>query len=170
MRFCTGGCKDAQEGRKNSAEHTNSTLRFWMQCATMNRKLNIKQQVPFIVCRAAEPSGALERVKGKRVQIPHDLVTVIRESASGCFAPATGALLWEGDDGRRSFSQETCPLLVRGCKPQITRNWLYQKALKQQRSFCHAIRRTEGPLLSSLFPVPFVWFKPQFIQQERTRQ
>ena len=25
-----------------------------------------------------------ERVKGKRVQIPHDLVTVIRESASGC--------------------------------------------------------------------------------------
>ncbi len=32
-----------------------------------------------------------ERVKGKRVQIPHDLVTVIRESASGCIAPATGA-------------------------------------------------------------------------------
>ena len=110
-----------------------------------------------------------ERVKGKRVQIPHDLVTVIRESASGCFAPATGALLREGDAGRRSFSQETCLLLVRGCKPQITRNWLYQKALKQQRSFCHAIRRTEGPLFSSLFPVPFVWFKPQFIQQERTR-
>ena len=48
----------------------------------MNRKLNIKQQVPFIVCRAAEPSGALERVKGKRVQIPHDLVTVIREPAA----------------------------------------------------------------------------------------
>ena len=96
-----------------------------------------------------------ERVKGKRVQIPHDLVTVIRESASGCFAPATGALLWEGDDGRRSFSQETCPLLVRGCKPQITRNWLYQKALKQQRSFCHAIRRTKGPLfyLTFLYPL-----------------
>ncbi len=110
-----------------------------------------------------------EKVKGKRVQIPHDLVTVIRESASGCFAPATGALLWEGDAGRRSFSQETCPLLVRGRKPQITRNWLYQKALKQQRSFCHAIRRTERPFFSSLFPVPFVWFKPQFIQQERTR-
>ena len=50
-----------------------------MQCATMSQKLNIKQQVPFIVCRAAESSGALERVKGKRVQIPHDLVTVIRE-------------------------------------------------------------------------------------------
>ena len=96
-----------------------------------------------------------ERVKGKRVQIPHDLVTVIRESASGCFAPSTGALLWEGDDGRRSFSQETCPLLVRGCKPQITRNWLYQKALKQQRSFCHAIRRTKGPLfyLTFLYPL-----------------
>ena len=112
-----------------------------------------------------------ERVKGKRVQIPHDLVTVIRESAARVLlAPATEALLWEGGGGRRSFSQETCLLLVRGCKPQITRNWLYQKALKQQRSFCHAIRRTEGPLFSSLFPVPFVWFKPQFIQQERTRQ
>ena len=96
-----------------------------------------------------------ERVKGKRVQIPHDLVTVIRESASGCFAPATGAVLWEGDAGRRFFSQETCLLLVRGCKPQITRNWLYQKALKQQRSFCHAIRRTKGPLfyLTFLYPL-----------------
>ena len=113
MRFCTGGCKDAQEGRKNSAEHTNSTLRFWMQCATISRKLNIKQQVPFIVCRAAEPSGALERVKGKRVQIPHDLVTVIREPAARVLlAPATEALLWEGGGGRRSFSQETCLLLV----------------------------------------------------------
>ena len=79
----------------------------------MNRKLNIKQQVPFIVCRAAEPSGALERVKGKRVQIPHDLVTVIREPAARVLlAPATEALLWEGGGGRRSFSQETCLLLV----------------------------------------------------------
>ena len=28
------------------------------------------------------PFGAWERVKGKRVQIPHDLVTVIREPAA----------------------------------------------------------------------------------------
>ena len=84
-----------------------------MQCDTINRKLNIKQQVPFIVCRVAEPSGALERVKGKRVQIPHDLVTVIREPAARVLlAPATEALLWEGGGGRRSFSQETCLLLV----------------------------------------------------------
>ena len=41
-----------------------------------------------------------KRVKGKRVQVPHDLVTVIRESASGCFAPATGVLLREGGAGR----------------------------------------------------------------------
>ena len=79
----------------------------------MSQKLNIKQQVPFIVCRTAEPSGALERVKGKRVQIPHDLVTVIREPAARVLlAPATEALLWEGGGGRRSFSQETCLLLV----------------------------------------------------------
>ena len=54
-------------------------------------------------------------------------------------APATGALLREGDAGRRSFSQETCLLLVRGPEPQITRNWLYQKALKKSEVFlsCH---------------------------------
>ena len=85
----------------------------------MSQKLNIKQQVPFIVCRAAEPSGALERVKGKRVQIPHDLVTVIREPAARVLlAPATEALLWEGGGGRRSFSQETCQLSGTGIIPR----------------------------------------------------
>ena len=59
------------------------------------------------------PFGAWKRVKGKRVQIPHDLVTVIREPAARVLlAPATEALLWEGGGGRRSFSQETCLLLV----------------------------------------------------------
>ena len=41
-------------------------------------KLNNKQQVPFIVMLCS----TLERVKEKRVQIPHDLVTVIREPAA----------------------------------------------------------------------------------------
>ena len=36
--------------------------------------------------RCLLPRCAVGRVKGKRVQIPHDLVTVIRESASGCCA------------------------------------------------------------------------------------
>ena len=71
-----------------------------MQCATMNQKLNIKQQVPFIVCRAAEPTGALERVKGKRVQIPHDLVTVIREPAARVHLHRSLSIAWEGG-GRR---------------------------------------------------------------------
>ena len=127
-------------------------------------ELNRKQQVPSAALRGgkgkreagADPARSRHCDKGVRVRV--------------LCAPATGALLREGGAGRRSFSQETCLLLVRGPEPQITRNWLYQKALKQQRSFCHAIRRTEGPLFSSLFPVPFVWFKPQFIQQERTRQ
>ena len=126
-------------------------------------ELNRKQQVPSAALRGgkgkreagADPARSRHCDKGVRVRV--------------LCAPATGALLREGDAGRRSFSQETCLLLVLGPEPQITRNWLYQKALKQQRSFCHAIRRTEGPLFSSLFPVPFVWFKPQFIQQERTR-
>ena len=65
------------------------------------------------------------------MQIPHDLVTVIREPAARVLlAPATEALLWEGGGGRRSFSQETCLLLVREQMLQITRNWLYRKAQK----------------------------------------
>ena len=40
----------------------------------LNSELNRKQQVP-----AAGASFPVGRVKGKRVQIPHDLVTVIRE-------------------------------------------------------------------------------------------
>ncbi len=68
-----------------------------MQCATMNQKLNIQQQVPFIVCRAVR---RLERVKGKRVQIPHDLVTVIREPAARVHLHRSLGLTWEGG-GRR---------------------------------------------------------------------
>ena len=99
-----------------------------MQCATMNRKLNIKQQVPFIVCQAAEPSGALERVKGKRVQIPHDLVTVIREPAARVHLHRSLGF----DPGRRrqalSFQPGNLPAAgYGGVPPQITRNWLYRK-------------------------------------------
>ena len=100
-----------------------------MQCATMNQKLNIKQQVPFIVCRAAEPSGALERVKGKRVQIPHDLVTVIREPAARVHLHRSLGF----DPGRRrqalNFQPGNLPAAgYGGAPPQITRNWLYRKA------------------------------------------
>ena len=73
-----------------------------MQCATMSQKLNIKQQVPFIVCRTAEPSGALERVKGKRVQIPHDLVTVIGSLPPGC--SCTGH--WNACSGKAAVDVE----------------------------------------------------------------
>ena len=107
-----------------------------------------------------------ERVKGKRVQIPHDLVTVIRESASGCFAPATGALLREGDAGRRSFSQETCLLLVRGPEPQITRNWLYQKALKKSEVFLSCHPQDKRTSFLPHFPVPFVRFGRNFIHRK----
>ena len=71
-----------------------------MRYAILRRKLNKKQQVPFIVCRAVKPSGALERVKGKRVQIPHDLVTVIREPAARVHLHRSLSIAWEGG-GRR---------------------------------------------------------------------
>ena len=55
-----------------------------------------------------------ERVKGKRVQIPHDLVTVIRESASGL---SLIHIYWFAvllQDGLSSIVQQGlgCPLLA----------------------------------------------------------
>ena len=108
-------------------------------------ELNRKQQVP---------SAALRGGKGKR------------EAGAD---PARSRHCDKGDAGRRSFSQETCLLLVRGPEPQITRNWLYQKALKQKRSFCHAIRRTKGPLFYLTFLYP-LFGSAAIYPQERTRQ
>ena len=126
-------------------------------------ELNRKQQVPSAALRGgkgkrkagADPARSRHCDKGVRVRV--------------LCAPATGALLREGDAGRRSFSQETCLLLVRGPEPQITRNWLYQKALKNQRSFCHAIRRTKGPLFYLTFLYP-LFGSAAIYPQERTRQ
>ena len=54
------------------------------------------------------PFGAWERVKGKRVQIPHDLVTVIRELCGvGAFCAGHWGNLREGSRGRGQF----CPSL-----------------------------------------------------------
>ena len=46
------------------------------------------------------PFGTWERVKGKRVQIPHDLVTVIREPAARVHLHRSLGLTREGG-GRR---------------------------------------------------------------------
>jgi len=46
------------------------------------------------------PFGAWKRVKGKRVQIPHDLVTVIREPAARVHLHGHWVLTREGG-GRR---------------------------------------------------------------------
>ena len=43
------------------------------------------------------------------------------------------------------FSQETCLLLVRGLWPQITRNWLYQKACKIRGLFALPFRKQKAP-------------------------
>ena len=59
------------------------------------------------------PFGAWERVKGKRVQIPYDLVTVIREPAARVHLHRSLSIAWEGGGRCCAFSQETCPLLVR---------------------------------------------------------
>ena len=74
------------------------------------------------------PFGAWERVKGKRVQIPHDLVTVIREPAARVHLHRSLGF----DPGRRrqalSFQPGNLPAAgYGGAPPQITRNWLYVK-------------------------------------------
>ena len=116
------------------------------------------------------PFGAWERVKGKRVQIPHDLVTVIRGPAARVHLHRSLGF----DPGRRrqalSFQPGNLPAAgYGGAPPQITRNWLYQKALKQQRSFCHAIRRTKGPLFYLTF-LYLLFGSAAIYPQERTRQ
>ena len=75
------------------------------------------------------PFGAWERVKGKRVQIPHGLVTVIREPAARVHLHRSLGF----DPGRRrqalSFQPGNLPAAgYGGVPPQITRNWLYRKA------------------------------------------
>ena len=71
------------------------------------------------------PFGAWERVKGKRVQIPHDLVTVIREPAARVHLHRSLGF----DPGRRrqalNFQPGNLPAAgYGGVPPQITRNWL----------------------------------------------
>ena len=75
------------------------------------------------------PFGAWERVKGKRVQIPHDLVTVIREPAARVHLHRSLGI----SPGRRRwvliFQPGNLPAAgYGGVPPQITRNWLYRKA------------------------------------------
>ena len=71
------------------------------------------------------PFGAWERVKGKRVQIPHDLVTVIREPAARVHLHRSLGF----DPGRRrqalSFQPGNLPIVWYREFSQITSNWSY---------------------------------------------
>ena len=62
----------------------------------LNSELNRKQQVR-TAPRLWPGAGTL---KGKRVQIPHDLVTVIREPAARVHLHRSLSIAWEGG-GRR---------------------------------------------------------------------
>jgi len=107
------------------------------------------------------------------VEIPHDLVTVKRESAARARQRRSlGAkCLWEGGCGRGTSSQETCPLLVREQKLQITRNWLYQKAREIYKGlFAMPSARQKGSFcFGQNFPVPF-YQKTAIARRERNKQ
>ena len=126
-------------------------------------ELNRKQQVPSAALRGgkgkreagADPARSRHCDKGVRVRV--------------LCAPATGALFREGGAGRRSFSQETCLLLVRGPEPQITRNWLYQKALKKSEVFLSCHPQDKRASFLPHFPVP-LFGSAAIYPQERTRQ
>ena len=74
----------------------------------------------------------------------------------GAFAPVTEP----SGLGRRqralSFESGNLPAVGTGAlPPQITRNWLYQKACKIRGLFALPFRKQKAPFLQPLFPVPF---------------
>ena len=73
-------------------------LRFVWGCAILFDELNRKQQVRSVTLPHRAAAGML---KGKRVQIPHDLVTVIRESTVRVLLHRSlSHPAWEGGSGR----------------------------------------------------------------------
>lgn len=104
-------------------------------CYTSPR-LNRKQQVP--AAGASSPAG---RVKGKRVRVPRDLVTVIRESAAWRSAPVTGGFAsGKAAAGGELSVRKPARCWYRSVRLRITRNWSYQKARTFKGSFCCAFR------------------------------
>ena len=99
-----------------------------------------------------------ERVKGKRVQIPHDLVTVIRESASGCFAPATGAFAL----GRRCraaiFQSGNLPAVGTGVQTPDHEELVVPKSSETKEVFLSCHPQDKRASFLPHFPVPFVRF------------
>ena len=103
---------------------------------------------------ALRAAGAL---KGKRVEIPHDLVTVIRELTARVHPHRSLECMFrEGGCGRRSFSQETCLPLVRGlCAPDHEELVVPKSPLKDLGLFVLPSRKQKDPLFFRvLFPVP----------------
>ena len=106
------------------------------------------------------------------MQIPHDLVTVIREPAARVLlAPATEALLWEGGGGRRSFSQETCLLLVQERTAPDHEELVVPKSLWIMGLFVLPFRKQKGPFCFAGHSFLYLLFSKNHVQkQERNEQ
>ena len=106
--------------------------------------------------------GAAGALKGKRVEIPHDLVTVIREFTARVHPHRSLECIFrEGGCGRQSFSQETCLLLVQGrCAPDHEELVVPKSPLKNPGLFVLPSRKQKDPLFfsGSLSCTPSVWF------------
>ena len=129
-------------------------LRFVRGCAILFVELNRKQQVRSVTLPHRAAAGTL---KGKRVQIPHDLVTVIRESTVRVLLHRSlSHPAWEGGSGRRALSQETCLLLVPGlCRPRSRGIGCTKKPVRYGVFLlCHFASKRPR-FLQLLFPVPF---------------
>ena len=88
--------KDVQPAKTAGMnEHAAKPLDVKRLCEILHRKTEYDSR-----CLFMPPFGAWERVKGKRVQIPHDLVTVIREPAARVHLHRSLSIAWEGG-GRR---------------------------------------------------------------------
>lgn len=115
-----------------------------------------------------------ERVKGKRVQIPHDLVTVIRESpVRVLWAPVTGASAL----GRRRraviFQSGNLPVVGTGAyAPNHEELVVPKKPEKtEQGLFALPSRKQKGPFCFAGHSFLYLLFSKNHVQkQERNEQ
>lgn len=144
-------------------------LRFVRGCAILFVELNRKQQVRSVTLPHRAAAGTL---KGKRVQILHDLVTVIRESTVRVLLHRSlSHPAWEGGQRALSFESGNLPAVGTGAlPPQITRNWLYQKACKIRGLFALPFRKQKAPFFVGFLSCTLLFGAVFHPHQERKTQ
>ena len=106
------------------------------------------------------------------MQIPHDLVTVIREfTARVQLHRSLERMFREGGGGRRSFSQEPCLLLVQERTAPDHEELVVPKSLWIMGLFVLPFRKQKGPFCFAGHSFLYLLFSKNHVQkQERNEQ